>query len=120
MVTKEDLNTALNAHMKWKVRLETAVADGKSEFKPDVVMKDDACDFGRWLYTQPADVMKSDHYKKVKALHADFHKTAGTVLQLALSGRGAEAKKALDLGGEYRSITGKLVLALNVWKDAII
>lgn len=119
MVTKQDLDTALNAHMQWKTRLENAVTSGKSEFQPDVVKKDDVCDFGRWLYTRPSDVMNSEHYKKVKVLHAEFHKVAGSILQLALTGKTAEAKKALDTGGDYRHITGKLILAINTWKDAL-
>ncbi len=119
MVTKQDLDAALHAHMQWKIRIEGAISEKRSDFQPEVVKKDDACEFGRWLHTRPVDVMNTDHYRKVKALHAEFHRVAGSLLDLALSGRAPDARKGLDAGGEYRTITGKLILAINTWKDAL-
>jgi methyl-accepting chemotaxis protein len=119
MVTKEAIDSALTAHALWKKRLQDAVSTGKSEFKPETVRTDNACQFGQWLYGLPLGDTKSESYLKVKTLHADFHKVAGDILQLALSGKKEEGLKKLEYGGEYGSITGKLVLALQSWKEKI-
>jgi len=119
MVTREAIDAALSAHAQWKKRLQDAIATGKSEFKADAVKKDDGCQFGQWLYGLTGEDTKSDMYTKVKSLHADFHKTAGDILELALTGKKEEALKKLEAGGPYGSATGKLVLALQAWKDKL-
>ncbi len=119
MVTKEAIESALQAHAQWKGRLESAVATGRSEFEPDVVRQDNACQFGKWLYAFPKEEMENGDYKKVKALHAEFHATAGAILKLALAGKKGEAQRELEAGGNYRRATGKLVLALESWKSKL-
>ena len=119
MITNEAIDSALAAHSQWKTRLQDAISSGKSEFKAEVVMKDNTCQFGQWLYGLTGEDVKSDNYVKVKGLHADFHKIAGEILALALSGKKDEAMKKLGQGGPYGSATGKLVLALPAWKEKI-
>ena len=119
MITKEAIAAALSAHAQWKKRLQDAIATGHSEFTPGVVTKDNACQFGQWLYSlSPPDTL-SDDFKKVKALHADFHKIAADILTLALFGKKNEALEMLDHGGAYVKATGKLVLALGAWQNKI-
>jgi hypothetical protein len=119
MVTKDAIDSALTAHSAWKQRLVTAVATGTSDFKPPDVSIDNACQFGKWLYALPPHEMQSEHCQKVKALHADFHKSAGEILRLALTGRAEEAKKRLESGGDYMATTGKLAIALQTWKSKL-
>lgn len=119
MVMKENIDAALDAHAQWKKRLVDAVNAGKSEFDPAVVKKDDQCQFGKWLYSLPPGDKASDDFTKARQLHADFHKVAGEILQLALSGKKAEAQQKLEFGGEYSHITGKLVIALQTWRSKI-
>ncbi len=119
VVTKEAIDAALSAHTRWKKRLQEAISTVQSEFKADTVKRDDACQFGQWLYSLRGEDMKSEDYNKVKSLHTDFHKTAGEILELALSGKKQEALKKLGYGGQYGSATGKLVLALQAWKGKL-
>ncbi|MBI5473545.1 MAG: CZB domain-containing protein [Ignavibacteriae bacterium] len=119
MVTKEAIEAALAAHAQWKKRLQDAITTGQSEFKPDAVKKDNACQFGQWLYGLPQQDTASEDFKKVKMLHAEFHKIAGEILMLALSGKKENAMKMLGFGGSYGTATGKLVLALQSWKGKI-
>jgi methyl-accepting chemotaxis protein len=119
MVTKEAIDAALAAHAQWKKRLQDAISTGQSEFKAEVVKKDNACQFGQWLYSLPSQDTKSEDFNNVKALHADFHTVAGEILALALSGKKQEALKMLESSGTYGSATGKLVLALQAWKNKI-
>jgi len=119
MVTKESIDAALSAHSLWKKRLQDAIAKGSSEFKPQAVSTDNACEFGKWLYSLPASDTQSSDYQTVKTLHANFHRITGGILQLAVSGKEQEAIAKLGSGGEYSSATGKLVLALQAWKDKL-
>jgi len=119
LITKEAIAAALSAHAQWKKRLQDAIATGKSEFTPSVVTKDNACQFGQWLYSlSPPDTLSVD-FQKVKALHANFHKVAADILTLALTGKKSEALEMLEHGGAYVQATGKLVLALGAWQNTI-
>lgn len=119
MVNKETIDAALSAHAQWKKRLQEAISTGKSEFQADEVKKDNGCQFGKWLYAVTGDIVKSEDYIKVKSLHAEFHKVAAEILEFALTGKKEEALKKLQPGGGYGSISGKLVIALNNWKDKL-
>lgn len=119
MVTKDAIDTALTAHAQWKKRLQDAVETGQSSFQAEDVRKDNACQFGQWLYALSDADKKSAMVTKVRELHASFHKAAGDILHLALSGKKAEALKALEFGGPYGKATGELVLALQAWKQQI-
>ena len=116
MVTKEAIDAALLAHGQWKKRLQDAISTGQSEFKAVDVKRDDACQFGKWLYGLPQEDKNSEHYQTVKSLHADFHKAAGEVLELAIAGKKQEALKKLEYDSQYGIAAGKLVVALQLWK----
>lgn len=119
MVTKEAIDSALSAHSQWKIRLHDAATSGTSEFKVEIVKKDNECQFGKWLYSFSQEEMKSEDYQKIKTLHSEFHMIAGDILNLATSGKKNEAMKLLEFGGSYGVTTGKLVLALNNWKNKL-
>lgn len=119
MTDVEAIDAALAAHAQWRNRLNEAIQKGHSEFKVDAVMVDNACQFGKWLYGLSAAEQASEQFKKVKELHAAFHKAAAQTLDLALKGKKDEAQKSLDLGGDYNRASGKLVLALKEWKEKV-
>lgn len=119
MITKEAIDAALTAHTAWKKRLQDAINKGTSEFKVEVVQKDNACQFGQWLYNLPDEDKYSENFSRVKDLHAEFHKTAANVLEKAINGSKDEALKIMEFGGGYGKITGKLVIALTEWKSKL-
>jgi hypothetical protein len=116
MVTKQAIDDALAAHSLWRKRLQDAIATGTSEFKPDTVKTDNNCQFGKWLNGLSGEDRKSADYSSIKALHADFHRIAGEVLELALSAKKAEAAKKIEPNSDYQNATGKLVIALHGWR----
>jgi hypothetical protein len=120
MITKEEIDEALEAHAQWRNQLQEAISSGKSEFKVDMVSKDNVCPFGQWLYKLSKDEIKNDEPQIVQHLHAEFHKVAGDILSLALAGRKEEALAKLDYKSEYGSAAGKLILAMIGWKDKIL
>jgi len=102
-----------------EARIVDACEKGTSEFKPDVVKTDNQCAFGKWLYgTISSQEKLSPYYAQVKDLHAQFHEEAGRILEMALSGRTVEAKKSIEMGSKYITVSGKLVTTLMKWGNS--
>lgn len=116
----EMINGAIAAHGAWKARLAAAIKDGRSEFSVDVVGKDDQCAFGKWLYggIDPT-VKRSEHYAKVRTLHASFHRTAAGVLGMAVAGKAAEATTAMGPGSDFSRASSQITLALTAWRGSL-
>jgi methyl-accepting chemotaxis protein len=118
MANVEEIDKAIGAHGLWKTRLKTAIDSGKSEMPVETIREDNQCAFGKWLYgpsLTSAD-KASSHYKTVKDLHAEFHKTAAHVTELAVSGKKADAQSMMSLNGAYAAVSGKLTQAMLEWK----
>ena len=117
VTSKAEIEAGLSAHAKWKRRLREAVEAQISEFDPVTVSSDSACEFGKWLDSLPASDRRSEDYKQVKQLHSEFHKKAGEILQLAISGQTEKASAQLKFDGEYGQASGRLVLAMQRWQS---
>lgn len=118
MINKEEIDKAIGAHGMWKVRLKQAIETGKSDVSVETIRQDNQCNFGKWLYgaTLGATDKASGHYKSVRELHAEFHKCAARVAELALSGDKAKAEQMLSLSGEFSATSSKLTAAMMEWK----
>lgn len=97
-----NFKTAVDAHMKWKVRLESYIGGTSTEqLKVEVVSRDDQCPLGKWIYDKGGEKFGfSETFHDVKAHHAHFHRCAGSVLAAAQAGDSASALKLLR-GGDY-------------------
>jgi hypothetical protein len=118
MKIAEALDHAIAAHAKWKYRLMEAIDTGKSQWRTSDVRTDDACEFGKWLAALPLSDRLSEHSKKVRALHAEFHAQAADVLELALAGRKAEATAAMALRSRFATVSSNLTMAVMAWKES--
>jgi hypothetical protein len=117
---QQQITAAVSAHGQWKARLATAIKEGKSEFTPAVVRQDNQCPFGKWLYGEVDAASKtSPHYAKVKTLHAAFHENAAKVLDLAVSGKAAEATAAMAIGGDFAKASSQITVALGEWSRSL-
>jgi uncharacterized protein YqfB (UPF0267 family) len=119
MLDAKMIDKALLAHKEWKKRLEDAINSGHSDFKPKIVMSDNSCEFGKWLYSLSVVEKSSIDYDKVKKLHAEFHKIAGDILQNAITGNKDEAKTKFSFGGTYGIASSRLCNALYDWKKKL-
>ena len=119
MTKQEQINKAIGAHGLWKQRLNEAIKTGKTEFTPDKVEVDNQCEFGKWLYSLPAEDLNCEFARKVKALHADFHKEAASVLRLAVGGKQAEAEKGTQVNSKFAKISSELTVAMMSWKSKL-
>jgi methyl-accepting chemotaxis protein len=120
MANVEELDKAIAAHGMWKVRLKSAIDTGTIDTPVATIQMDNQCAFGKWLYgdTMTSADKSSAQYKTVKELHAEFHKTAAQVAQLATTGKKADAEKMMASGGAYNSVSAKLTSAMMAWKNS--
>lgn len=114
---KEEIKKAIGAHGMWKTRLRNAMDTGKIEIPIATIRTDNQCDFGKWLYGVSIDPQHklSEHYKKVKEMHASFHQVAASVAGLILAGKKSEAEKMMDMQGEYTLVSEKLTKLMVEW-----
>ena len=100
-----NFKSAVDAHMKWKVRLESYI-NGTSEedLKLDAVSCDDKCPLGKWIYGQGGERFGySETFFEMKVHHANFHRCAGGVLAAAQAGETEKASRLLQHGDYVRA-----------------
>jgi len=100
----------------WKNRLKTAIATRKSDVPVAKVCQDNQCEFGKWLYALDGR-KRTSRWQCVKAHHADFHKEASAVLQLALEGRKDEATARLSESSKFAVISSQLTKEMMDWSN---
>ncbi len=119
MSLKLKIAQGVSSHSKWKQRLIDAISTGQSQWTPDVVCKDDQCEFGKWLYSCEEQDRSSPHYAAVKTLHAEFHKEAAEVLAFALSNKKQQAMDAIKTGSKYLVTSTKLTQEMMAWSKDV-
>jgi hypothetical protein len=100
-----NFKSAVDAHMRWKTRLETYInGTSAEELVVDVVCRDDQCPLGKWIYTRGvSDFGYSETFFDMKAHHAHFHRCAGDVLRTAQAGAKDKALELLHQGDYVRA-----------------
>lgn len=117
---KDEISNGIAAHGMWKSRLRMAIETGKLDVTVSTISADNQCAFGKWLYgTTDTSAKNSAHYKQIKELHAEFHKAAGKVAQLATSGHKDEADKLMSGSGEFANISSKLTRVMMEWQKNV-
>ncbi len=116
MASIEELDKAIGAHGMWKVHLKTVISTGKTDAPLATIRADNECAFGKWLYGQTLTALDkaTAEYRTVRDLHAQFHKAAGRVAELATSGNKDGAEKLL--ADEFTAVSLKLTTAMIAWK----
>lgn len=95
-----DFLNAIKAHQKWKTRLASYVAGTSSE-KLDyhLVCRDDQCILGKWINGPGAQAYGSRPvFSRLKMTHAQFHLSAGAIVQLTDEGKSEQARNELRQG----------------------
>lgn len=97
--------TAIDAHMKWKTRLENYIhGSGDEDLQVEAVSRDDECTLGKWIHgTGGQQFARVESFGEMKEQHAQFHACAGRVLGVAQSGRKEDALRMLQHGDYVRA-----------------
>ena len=106
MNDSEALKHAIAAHGRWKSRLRQAIDSGQSEWTAAAVRPDTLCEFGKWLHARAPAEKLTEHWKKIRSLHSEFHEEAARILALALANRKAEARGGARLRQSLRHEVG--------------
>ncbi|MBX3648393.1 MAG: CZB domain-containing protein [Rhodocyclaceae bacterium] len=113
--------TAIEAHIKWKGRLESYI-DGTSDedLKVEVICRDDQCPLGKWIYGTGGERFGTiETFGEMKGQHALFHQCAGRIVETAQAGKKDEARRLLQYGDYVRAseqvkrLLAKLYVRLN-------
>lgn len=100
-----NFKTAIDAHMKWKIRLEQYI-QGKSEedLKVEVISRDDQCPLGKWIHGPGGGRFGNlREFQEMKMEHSRFHLCAGDVLACAVAGDAEGAMLKLRSGDYVRA-----------------
>ena len=95
---------AIEAHVRWKIRLE-AYINGTSEehLDPDVVCRDDQCALGKWIYGGGGEKYGNHPmFPVLKQTHMHFHRSAGDIIRTVDAGDKEKARTMLNSGDYAR------------------
>ena len=113
---KLSIDKAMVSHLAWTKAFRTAIEEERITDEIAFSGCDDLCPFGKWLYGLDDDVKHRKSYRRVKDLHYRFHDQAGEIVRLIKIADFAGAITCLT--GDYATISGQLLLALQDWRDA--
>ena len=112
---------AIEAHTKWKIRLQRHL-DGTSQevLDPAVICKDDQCVLGKWIYGDGRGFSSLAHYEELRTTHAEFHKCAAEIVRKTDAGKKGEATALFQThySDLSRDITRHLVKMNTIVRDA--
>ena len=92
--------SCIEAHVRWKVRLE-AYINGTSEehLDPEVICKDDQCMLGKWIYSAGgAKYGAHPMFVDMKETHKKFHHCASEIVRTVDAGEPEKARTMLNSG----------------------
>lgn len=118
-----DFMAAIEAHTRWKMRLESYI-DGTTTEKLDaeVVGMDNQCPLGKWIYGMGGNKYESSPlFQEIRGIHADFHKCSAGIMRQADGGDKSGAIEALNRGEHFKlsqRIKGRLARLHMELKDA--
>jgi hypothetical protein len=118
LLLTSQLRAGLMAHDLWRSGLISAVLTGRGLRAPSEAGRDDGCDFGQWL-ARLGDLPEVPQVAIVRELHAHFHQEAGEVMELATTGRRAQATLAVGPGSRVDEAAVKLGAAVKDWIAAL-
>lgn len=102
--TGVDFMAAIEAHVRWKVRLENYI-EGTSTEKLDaeVVGMDNQCPLGKWIYGIGGEKYNANPlFQEIREIHADFHKCSAGIMRQADAGDKEGAIDALHHGEHFK------------------
>ena len=108
---------AVEAHIKWKIRLQKHL-DGTSQEKlnPEVICLDNQCTLGQWIYGDGQKFKDLEGFEELRATHANFHKCASEVVRKTDAGEKPHAERIFK--DEYAHLS-KTITRMLVKMNAV-
>ena len=109
-----NFDEAITAHRQWKVRLRAVIdATSKEVLDPGNIAVDNKCVLGQWIHGDARQYLQLAQYTSLVQEHANFHKCAAEVLQLAQTGQKDRAKMLLDVDGPFTEASIRTINAIR-------
>ena len=111
------LEAAIRSHSEWKHKLNQAIHNQQTDLPVERLADYHVCDFGMWLEHQNATSLPA--YHRIHQMHAQFHKQAAEIFELAKKGDTATAEQKMALGSPFRDTSAALVQLLAQTKEQL-
>ncbi len=108
-----NFESAMDAHLKWKVRLRTFIDNGTENLDTATVAKDNVCDLGKWLHGEGAQYRSDPAYAPLLTEHANFHQCAAAVVKKARDGHKDAAVAMLEARTPFAEASTRTVSAIR-------
>jgi hypothetical protein len=113
------IQKGIACHGQWKVLLIRMMDSGEYSLKPEEVMRDTICEFGRWLNALPEADRASAQWNRIKVLHAQFHVEASRLMKMAMAGRKDEVTAELNSLSSFSRVSSQMTMALIAWRNSL-
>lgn len=111
-----DVDTYIDAHRQWKVKLREAI-EARASVDTATLRRDDCCALGKWIYGSGQQRFgASGSFTELLARHRTFHEMAGSVGEMINGQRYREAEDALTPGTPFTDATREVVRVLSTVK----
>ena len=98
------------AHLAWRIKLENVI-EGYTKIDPDQVASDRECEFGKWYFSDRAQILNSFHkFEEIGQLHKKVHDLARQIVEQASENRMDRAKNLLE---DFESVRADMFQALD-------
>jgi methyl-accepting chemotaxis protein len=110
---------AVEAHVKWKIRLQAYINGGGEKLDAVTIGKDNVCPLGKWIYEQEPTLKANKAFQVLKTDHASFHKSASEIVVKVDSGDKAGAMTLMGSGRPFMSCSMKVVGAISAIRNTV-
>lgn len=107
-----DVDSIIDAHRQWKVKLRTSIED-KTLVDVSTLSRDDCCTLGKWIYGEGQHLASRATFKELVERHKNFHQVAGQVGEMINQRKYREASDALGAGTAFSNATTEVVMVLS-------
>ena len=110
-----DFQSAKKAHIDWKMKLTNYLKNPDKSLDHNKVCLDNTCILGKWIYGEGADYRNLNPaiFDELKKSHAEFHKTAGLIIEYINTNNVNAAEKLLSPTGNYILISDKTISLID-------
>jgi hypothetical protein len=116
----DELRAALGAHGRWKIRFHAAIEGQEVVLPLSSIISDRDCEVGRFLFERLSPAFRrSGPWRKCVDFHAEFHRSAWRIWQMAREGKREAALEAIGPGSRYAALSSILTSALLEWIEAV-
>jgi len=107
-----DFFDAINAHVRWKLRLRQYIDGTSTEpLSAHEVGRDDNCPLGQWIYDNIENHGDKSLFRQVQVQHAEFHRCAAEIIETVDNNKHEVAESMLS--HDYAQLSHMIVKSLT-------